>query len=154
MSKAVKVLLSVVIVFAGIVTYGMIAAIVIGPERLATSGVHGTVTLLVTVVVYGILLRFLWAQPKDGLVDSKPHSKTSPLKIVGGVLLVALCLIGGLQNIGSNPASNLSTLLVMAALIYLSLGLTRIFNVLRRRKRDVRSPGSTDDRHVRTVHTK
>jgi len=64
MGKGAKILLSILIVFGGIIVWGFIAANVIGPERLATSGVPGTATLLIAVVICGIALKFLWRQPK------------------------------------------------------------------------------------------
>ena len=67
-------------------------------------------------------------------MDSKPRSKATPVKFVGGLLLIAFALIGGLQNLGSNPGSNLSALLVMAVLIFIGLGLTGVLDLLRPKK--------------------
>ena len=50
-------------------------------------------------------------------------SKSSPGKIVGGLVLILFALVGGYANLGRNPASNLSTILVMGVLILVGLWL-------------------------------
>ena len=66
MRKPLKVLLSILIVFGGIFAYGIIAVGVVGPERLATSGVPGTVVLLIVAAGCGVGLWSIWRVPRGG----------------------------------------------------------------------------------------
>lgn len=67
-------------------------------------------------------------------MDNTKSSKTSPWKMVGGVLLILFALVGGYGNLGRNPVSNLSTITVMIVMVAIGLGLTGILDRLRRNK--------------------
>jgi hypothetical protein len=139
MSKRVKIKLSILVAIAG----GLIAVEVIGPERLKASAFPRTVVLLAFVGA-GLGLKLIWGRPKGGsrelaiqnhsIAAETQHSKRTPGKIVGGVLLIRFALVGGVANLGRNPTSRLSTLLMMAVLIFLGLSFIGVLGQLRSKK--------------------
>jgi hypothetical protein len=60
-------------------------------------------------------------------MNTNEASKTSGGRIVGGVLLILFALVGGFANFGRNPVGNVSTIIVMALLIFGGLKLMGLF---------------------------
>lgn len=138
MNKAVKVLMSIIIVFAGMLAWGLIEVDVLMP-RLVAGGLPGTLALLTTVAVCALGLRFIWNQSKgEEAMDNIQRPKRSVGKMVGGILLILFAVIGAAGNWGPNPVSNLSTITVMVLIA--AAGLVLIAAGFRPKKQYRRTP--------------